>query len=144
MHLLSSEIIKSHQNYFTIMLLMLVYKHLKEILNTVSSWLQYTHITRNTPDYWPMAREYSIWNAAVAALNFWTADLKAHTLSSATEESLQNILLCTISTYTPSDIWWNIFWSLCDHAKCCIWTKISIRRWRLWKQFRKCQHTYST
>ena len=33
-----------------------------------------------------MAREYSIWNAAVAALNFWTADLKVHVLSSATEE----------------------------------------------------------
>ena len=27
----------SHQTYFTIMLLMLVYKHLMEILNTVSS-----------------------------------------------------------------------------------------------------------
>ena len=57
-----------------------------EILNTVSSRLQYTHITMNTLDYWPMAREYSIWNAVVAALNFWTADLKAHTLGSATEE----------------------------------------------------------
>ena len=33
-----------------------------------------------------MAREYSIWNAVVAALNFWTADLRAHTLSSTTEE----------------------------------------------------------
>ena len=65
---------------------MLVYKHLMEILNTVSSWLQYTHITINTPDYWPMAREYSILNAVVAALSFWTADLEAHTLSSATEE----------------------------------------------------------
>ena len=40
----------------------------------------------NTTDYWPMAREYSIWNAAVAALNFWTADLEVHTLSSATKE----------------------------------------------------------
>ena len=33
-----------------------------------------------------MAREYSIWNAVVAALNFWTADLEAHTLGSTTEE----------------------------------------------------------
>ena len=40
----------------------------------------------NTMDYWPLAREYSIWNATVAALNFWTADLKPHTLGSATEE----------------------------------------------------------
>ena len=89
MCLLHSWIIKSHQNYFTIMLSMLVYKHLKRnsqysIIST--HCLQYTHITMNTTDYWPMAREYSIWNAMVAALNFWTADLKAHTLSSTTEE----------------------------------------------------------
>ena len=68
------------------MLLMSVYKHLMESFNTVSSQLQYTHITMNTPDYWSMAREYSIWNAGVVALNFWTADLKAHTLSSTTQE----------------------------------------------------------
>ena len=36
--------------------------------------------------YWPMAREYSVWNAAIAALQFWTADLKAHALSSAIKE----------------------------------------------------------
>ena len=30
-----------------------------------------------------MAREYSVWNATVAALQFWTADLKAHVLSNA-------------------------------------------------------------
>ena len=34
-----------------------------------------------------MAREYSIRNASVAALNFWTADLEAHILGSATEET---------------------------------------------------------
>ena len=39
-----------------------------------------------TIDYWPMAREYSIWNAVVAALNFWTAELEAHILGSMTEE----------------------------------------------------------
>ena len=33
-----------------------------------------------------MAREYSVWNAAVAALQFWTADLKAHVLNSAIEK----------------------------------------------------------
>ena len=36
--------------------------------------------------YWPLAREYSIWNAAVAALQFWPAELKAHVLSSTTEQ----------------------------------------------------------
>ena len=37
-------------------------------------------------DYWPMAREYSVWNAAIAALQFWTADLKAHMLRRAIEQ----------------------------------------------------------
>ena len=36
----------------------------------------------NVTDYWVMAREYSVWNTAVAALHFWTADLKVHVLSS--------------------------------------------------------------
>ena len=39
----------------------------------------------NATDYRPLAREYSIWNAAEAALQFWTADLEAHALSSAIE-----------------------------------------------------------
>ena len=39
-----------------------------------------------TPDYWPMAREYSVWNAAISALQFWTADLEASALNSAIEE----------------------------------------------------------
>ena len=33
-----------------------------------------------------MAREYSVWNVTVAALQFWTADLKAHVLYSAIEQ----------------------------------------------------------
>ena len=33
-----------------------------------------------------MAREYSIWNAAIASLQFWTADLDQVTLGMATEE----------------------------------------------------------
>ena len=37
-------------------------------------------------DYWPMAREYSIWNTAIALLQFWTADLDPVTLGSTTEE----------------------------------------------------------
>ena len=40
----------------------------------------------NVTNYWPMAREYSVWNSTVAALQFWTADLKAHVLSSAIEQ----------------------------------------------------------
>ena len=37
-------------------------------------------------DYWLMARDYSIWNATVPTLQFWTADLKAHMLSSIIEQ----------------------------------------------------------
>ena len=33
-----------------------------------------------------MAREYSVWNAMVAALQFWTADLEVHVLSCAIEQ----------------------------------------------------------
>ena len=37
-------------------------------------------------DYWLMAREYSIWNATVASLQFWTADLDMLTLGTTIEE----------------------------------------------------------
>ena len=40
----------------------------------------------NVTDYWSMAGEHSVWNAAVAALQFWTTDLKAHVLSSTIEQ----------------------------------------------------------
>ena len=40
----------------------------------------------NVTDYWPMAREYSEWNAMVAAFQIWTANLKAHVLSSIIEQ----------------------------------------------------------
>ena len=50
-------------------------------------------------DYWPMAREYSIWNAAIASLQFWTADLNTITLSTAIEE-VYSAFFYTTSTYT--------------------------------------------
>ena len=39
----------------------------------------------NATDYWPFVREYSIWNTAVATLQFWTADLEPDILSSVVE-----------------------------------------------------------
>ena len=42
-----------------------------------------------------MAREYSVWNATVAALEFWTAGLKAHVLSSATEQVYKTFFYST-------------------------------------------------
>ena len=29
----------------------------------------------DTTEYWPFAHEFSIWNASVTALQFWTIDL---------------------------------------------------------------------
>ena len=49
-------------------------------------------------DYWPMAREYSVWNAAVAALQVWTVDLEAHILSS-TIDQVFNAFFYSTSTH---------------------------------------------
>ena len=74
----------------------------------------------NTTDYWLMAREYSIWNAVVAALNFWTTDLEAHILGNTTEE-VYRTLIYVPSAHTlhqiPDE---NFIWLLHDHAKCHI------------------------
>ena len=37
-------------------------------------------ITMETAAYWPMAREYGIWNAAITSLQFWEEDLAPVTL----------------------------------------------------------------
>ena len=39
----------------------------------------------NVIDYWPIVRDYSIWNTTIASLQFWTADLDQITISMATE-----------------------------------------------------------
>ena len=55
-----------------------------------------TTLSMNTADYWLMAREYSIWNATIASLQFLTEDLDPVTLGRATE--------CVYTTffYSPS------------------------------------------
>ena len=50
-------------------------------------------------DYWPMAREYSIWNTAIVSLQFWTVDLAKLTLGNAREE-VYLALFYTASTHT--------------------------------------------
>ena len=52
----------------------------------------------NTTDYWQLAREYLIQNAAVAALQIWTADLEGHVLSS-TIEQVYKAFFYTTSTH---------------------------------------------
>ena len=38
-----------------------------------------------TAEYWPMARQYGIWNAAITSLQFWAEDLDPITLGIASE-----------------------------------------------------------
>ena len=58
----------------------------------------FLHMIMNVADYWPMAIEYLIWHTAVATLQFWTADLKAHVLSNAIEQ-VYNALFYTTSMH---------------------------------------------
>ena len=55
-----------------------------------------TTLSMDATDYWPMAREYSIWNATIASLQFWTEDLDPVTLGRATEH------VYTTFFYSPS------------------------------------------
>ena len=57
------------------------------ILDFAVTTVNYTAtFSMDAADYWPMAREYSIWNATIASLQFWTADLDPVTLGRATEQ----------------------------------------------------------
>ena len=42
-----------------------------------------TTLSMDATDYWLMAREYSLWNTAIASLQFWTSDLDPVTLGRA-------------------------------------------------------------
>ena len=43
----------------------------------------FTTTTMETAEYWLMAHEYAIWNAAIASLQFWAEDLNPITLGIA-------------------------------------------------------------
>ena len=53
--------------------------------------------------FWPFAREYSIWNTTVMALQFWTDDLKPHTLNNAIEQ-VYTAFFCSNSTWKLRNI----------------------------------------
>ena len=74
----NSWIIKNHMKHFT-MITFSAQHYIEPAYNSI-------HINMGPVNYWLMAREYSIWNTTVAALQFWTADLEAHVLSSAIEQ----------------------------------------------------------
>ena len=90
MQMLSTQYIYSLQN-LTISL----------ILPLLDFYRNFTTTTMETADYWPMAWEYSIWNAAIASLQFWTEDLDPVTLGIATE--------CVYTTF---------FWTSTSHTLC--------------------------
>ena len=75
----------------------------RHIINTATIRLysNFTTTTMETAEYWPMAWEYSIWNAAIASLQFWTEHLNPVTLSIATE--------CIYTTF---------FWTSTSHTLC--------------------------
>ena len=56
-------------------------------------------------DYWLMAREYSVWDAAIAALQFWTANLEAHMPSNTIEQVYNTFFLLHI---------YNLLWQQSD------------------------------
>ena len=55
------------------------------ILPPLDFYRTFTTTTMETADYWPMAWEYSIWNATIVSLQFWTEDLDPVTLGIASE-----------------------------------------------------------
>ena len=60
--------------------------------------IQHLDYIMNATDYWPLAREYWIWNATVVALQFWTDDLEVHVLSS-TIKQVYNTFFYTTSMH---------------------------------------------
>ena len=59
------------------------------------------NINMETAEYWPMAREYGIWNAAIASLQFWEEDLDPVTLGEASER-----------------VYYHFFWTPTSHTLC--------------------------
>ena len=99
-----------------------------------------TMLSMDATDYWPMAREYSIWNATIASLQFWTSSYPWQSYRT----SLHHILLLTFKPYTPSAIWWNTIWLLCNCIEFSLWPATVTSWWRLWEWFRYHRLTHST
>ena len=57
-----------------------------------------------------------VWNAAIAALQFWTADLDAHILSNSTEEVYSAFFIQHQHIHYISNLM-KYYLLLCDHLK---------------------------
>ena len=103
----------SHWVYFTLMLstqyiMPAKFWKISLILSSLDLCRNFAIITTlkmDTADYWLMAREYLIWNAAIALLQFWKEDLNPVTLGRATEH------IYTTFFYSPTSH------TLCQQAK---------------------------
>ena len=71
------------------------------ILPLLEFYRYITTTTMATAEYWLMAQEYSMWNAAIASLQFWAEDLNPITLGIASE--------CIYTTF---------FWTPTSHMLC--------------------------
>ena len=80
---------------------------------------QHLNYILNATDYWPFARECSIWNAAVATLQFWAADFEPHILSSAIEQ-VYNYFFYTTSMHLlcqqPEEVLFGHFMTMLNAA----------------------------
>ena len=75
----------------------------KSISSTVLDFAV-TTFNMTVADYWLMAREYSIWNATIASLQFWAADIDPVILGLATEEVYSTFFYSTPTHTLPSAI----------------------------------------
>ena len=89
--------------------------------------------------YWPFPWEYSIWNTAVAALQFWKADLKPHIPRNAIEWVYTAFFHSNCKTCQKK-------YSLVtfDHLKWYLWKRLCTRRWRLWELEWELKHSHSS
>ena len=81
--------------------------------------IQHLHHIMNAMDYWPLAKECLIWNATVAALQFWTADLEPHVLSSAIEKVYTTFFYTTSSHFLcqqPEEVLFSHFMTMLNVA----------------------------
>ena len=93
--------------------------------------------------YCPFAREYSMWNTAVAALQFWMADLEPQTLSNVIWMGLHSLLLQQLCPGVKKYIRRSIIWSLHDHPKWCFWMVTCPRGWWLQQLEWKLKYSHS-
>ena len=91
--------------------------------------------TMDTTEYWLMAQEYGIWNAAITALHFWAEDLDPVYPSHSFRACLHSFLLDFNQPHPTSVVWRSFIWMFCPCIKLSLPPAAVPSRWRLWKWF---------